>query len=266
MAESIEYSSKSMTDDIAKMLVCQTHIGTKNAENKMRRYVWSRTGEGIQLINLSKTWEKLMVAARIIVTIENPADVVVVSARPFGSRAVLKFAQYTGAQAVAGRWTPGTLTNQITQKFMEPRLLIVTDPRTDSQAVKECAYSNTPVIAFCDTDSRLEYVDLAIPCNNKGRDSIALMYWLLAREVLYLRGRMPRTMLWDVMPDMFIWRDPEDFTKKKEAAPTGEATSRQDQSYAPEVPVATEGAALGDPEWGTNANEGEGWGVPAKAW
>jgi len=265
MAEATEYATH-MTEDIAKMLVCKTHIGTKNGENKMRRYVWSRTGEGIHLINLSKTWEKLMVAARIIVTIENPADVVVISARPFGSRAVLKFAQYTGAQAVAGRWTPGTLTNQITQKFMEPRLLIVTDPRTDSQAVKECAYSNTPVIAFCDTDSRLEYVDLAIPCNNKGKESIALMYWLIAREVLYLRGRMPRNTPWDVMPDMFFWRDPEDFVAKQEAEPVEDATARQDNTYAQDGAVA-EATGGGEAEWGAAANgEEASWGVPAKHW
>jgi len=253
MAE--DYGPARQTEDIAKMLVCKTHIGTKNVEHKMRRYVWARTGEGIHLINLSKTWEKLMVAARIIVAIENPADVVVISARPFGSRAVLKFAQYTGAQAVAGRWTPGTLTNQITQKFVEPRLLIVTDPRTDSQAVKECAYSNTPVIALCDTDSCLEFVDLAIPCNNKGKESIALMYWLLAREVLYLRGRMHRSKQWDVMPDMFFWRDPEDFVQKQEAEAVEETTGRG--------PIENWVAPDQGDQWASQGQGQQDWTTPA---
>lgn len=91
---------------------------------------------GVHIINLGKTWEKIILAARIIVTIENPQDICVISARPYGQRAVLKFANYIGAHAIAGRFTPGTFTNQIQQKFLEPRLLIVTDPRLDHQVSK----------------------------------------------------------------------------------------------------------------------------------
>lgn len=104
--------------DIEKMVIAGTHLGGDNLQHCMSRYIYKRAANGMHLINLGKTYEKLMLAARIIVAIENPADVVVVAALQSGSRAILKFAHFTGAQALAGRWTPGTFTNQITKKYV----------------------------------------------------------------------------------------------------------------------------------------------------
>ena len=148
---------------------------------------------------------------------------------------MLKFAANTGAQAIAGRFTPGSFTNYITRSFKEPRLIIVTDPRVDHQAIREASYVNIPVIALCDTDAPLKFVDVAIPTNNKTRHSIGLIWWLLAREVLRLRGTIPRTPDgWNVMVDMFFYRDPEEVEKQQQEDAAARATTQQGE---PEVPV-----------------------------
>jgi len=232
-------------DDITKMLAATTHVGPDNSETTMEQYIFKKKGDGVNIINLRKTWEKMVLAARAIAAVENPADVFVVASRPFAQRACLKFARYIGATPIAGRFTPGAFTNQIQAAFKEPRLLLISDPRTDHQPVTEASYANIPIISFANIDSPTKYVDIAIPCNNKSAHSIGLMWWFLAREVLRLRGSISRDMPWEVMPDLFFYRDPEEADKEE----------RERQEAAMEASNKAEIAVPSKEDWGGDTDD-----------
>jgi len=228
-------------DDITKMLAATVHIGSDNSETTMEQYVFKKKNDGINIINLKKTWEKILLAARAIAAVENPADVFVCASRPYTQRAVLKFARYVNCSSVAGRFTPGAFTNQIQAAFREPRLLVISDPRSDHQPITEGSYANVPVIAFCNIDSPTKFIDIAIPCNNKSPHSIGLMWWMLAREVLRLRGSISRGMPWEVMPDLFFYRDPEAVEKEENERAENEQVMKSGADFA---------AAPQKEEWG----------------
>jgi small subunit ribosomal protein SAe len=238
-------------DDVTKMLAAGSHLGDANVHFQMADYVYKTKSDGIPIFNLRKTWEKVLLAARVIAAIENPNDVCVLSNRQYGQRAILKFAHYTGANPIAGRFTPGTFTNQIQKAFREPRLLVVTDPASDHQAVTEASYVNIPVIAFCNTNSPLRYIDVAIPCNNHGKNSLGLMWWFLCREVLRLRGTISRELPWEIMPDLFFYRDPEEVEKEEQAkreAEEAQAQAQQSDQWSSVVPP-TETTADPSGQW-----------------
>jgi len=246
--------------DLKMMVAAGVHIGAKNVTPDMSRYVWRRKRDGVNIINLGKTWEKIVLAARVIVAVENPEDTIAVASSKFGQRAVFKFAQHTGSNYIGGRYTPGTFSNQIQKRFVEPRLLLVSDPSLDHQPVKEAAYMNIPTIAFCDTDVKLNYVDIAIPANNKGKTSLALMFWLLAREVLRMRATITRNLPWEIMVDLFMYRDPEDQEKKDEE---NEQPAIEDKHYEEETGGGRGGGGHGG---GGHSGGGHGGGGGTKNW
>jgi len=220
-------------DDVTKMLAATTHIGPDNSETTMEQYIFKKKMDGVNIIHLKKTWEKMLLAARAIAAVENPADVFVVASRPYAQRAVLKFARYIGCSPIAGRFTPGAFTNQIQAAFREPRLLVISDPRSDHQPVTEASYANIPIVAFCNVDSPTKFIDIVIPCNNKSSQSIGLMWWFLAREVLRLRGSISRDIAWEVMPDLFFYRDPEEAEKEEAAREEAAIVAKQTDYVAP---------------------------------
>ena len=175
----------------------------------MERYIHSVGKEGVPIFKVDETYEKIKLAARIIAGIQDLSEVYAISSREFGQRAVVKFAHYTKCSVTSSSsWTPGSLTNYKTKQFKEPKLIIVVDPYADFKPIKEASYCNIPVIALCDTHNNLKYVDLAIPCNNNSTESISMVFWMLAREVLVLRGQLDRDEdNWEVMVDLFYYKN-----------------------------------------------------------
>ncbi len=167
-------------------LAAGIHIGTQQKTQDMKKFIYRVRQDGLYVLDVRKTDERLRVAGKFLARFE-PESVLAVSVRLYGQKPVKKFGEVTGAKAIPGRFLPGTMTNPKVKNFIEPDVLIVTDPRADHQAMKEAIEIGIPIVALVDTENFLSYVDLAIPTNNKGRKALALIYWILAREVLYNR-------------------------------------------------------------------------------
>jgi len=168
-------------------LAAGVHIGTQQKTKDMKRFIYRVRQDGLYVLDVRKTDERLRVAGKFLAKFD-PDRILAVSVRLYGQKPVKKFGEITGARAIPGRFLPGTMTNPRVKNFFEPDVLIVTDPRADHQAMKEAIEIGIPIVALVDTENLLSYVDLAIPTNNKGRKALALIYWVLAREVLFNRG------------------------------------------------------------------------------
>jgi small subunit ribosomal protein S2 len=163
------------------------HIGTQVKSKDMEKYIFKIRNDGLYILDLKKTNEMLIVAGKTL-SRADPDKILVVAQRQYAFRPVTKFAEVVGVKAIAGRFIPGTLTNPQLSNYTEAEVVVVTDPLADTQSMSEAISMGAPIIALCDANNKTAFVDLVIPTNNKGRRSLAVIYWLLAREVLKNRG------------------------------------------------------------------------------
>ncbi len=172
-----------------KYLSAGVHVGTRIRTKDMSKFIYKVRSDGLCMIDIKKTDERIRIAGKFLARFE-PSKILAVSARIYGFKPVRKFAEYVGAVQVTGRILPGTLTNPQAPLHLEPDVVLLSDPRVDKQIHMEAVRMGIPVVALVDADNTLSYIDLAIPANNKGRRSLALIYWLLTREILRNRGEL----------------------------------------------------------------------------
>lgn len=184
--EDVNYSEDS--NNLEKMILSTgIRVGTPVKTKYMTPFIVRANPEGLYILDISKTLSRIDVAAKFIGR-SNISRVAVTSAREYGKTPVEKFCEFTGATGIFGRFMPGTFTNPSLPKYMEPEIVIVTDPQADQQAVIEATRAGVPVIAISNSDNVTSKIDLVIPANNRGRKALATVYWLLAREVLKKQG------------------------------------------------------------------------------
>ena len=192
-----------MPDEEADLLIpvedylgAGAHIGTQQKTEDMERFIHRVRTDGLYVLDVSTTDSRIRTAADFLANYE-PEQILVASSRQYGRFPAEKFAEAVGARARTGRFIPGTLTNPKYDGYIEPDVVVVTDPIGDAQAVKEAITVGIPVIAMCDSNNQTANVDLVIPTNNKGRKALSVVYWLLANETLDRRGAEPAYALED---------------------------------------------------------------------
>ena len=174
-----------MLVDKSVYLTAGVHIGMKSCTKYMKRFVYKVRPDGLSVFNIQNIDERIDIAANFLSKFKK---IMVVCRKENGQKAVEKFTEIVGGSAVTGRFLPGTLTNPSLRDFYEPEVVMVVDPLIDKQAVEEAKKKRLPIVALCDTFNEGVDIDLIIPANNNGRKALALVFWLLAREILKRRG------------------------------------------------------------------------------
>jgi len=162
------------------------HIGTKFRTKYMEKFIYKIRPDGLSVLNLQQIDKRLRVLSKFLAQ-HAPEDILVSSRRENSWKPVKKFGEVTGIRVIAGRYPPGILTNPSLEKYTEAKVLLITDAWPDKNAIKDALQVGIPVVALCDTNNQANNIDLVIPCNNKGKKSLGLLFMILAREYLKLR-------------------------------------------------------------------------------
>jgi small subunit ribosomal protein S2 len=171
------------------LLSAGIHIGTRMKTRDMEPFIYRVRPDGLFVLDVKKTDDRIRVAAKFLARYEH-AKVAAAAARLYAQEPVKKFCQVTGSTPLVGRFVPGLLSNPLSPRRVDPEVIIVSDPRADAQAVKEAGNVGIPIVALCSTDNEFTGVDFVIPTNNKGRRALAVIFWLLARQILRERGEL----------------------------------------------------------------------------
>ena len=172
---------------IDEYLKAGIHIGTKFKTSYMDSFIYKARADGLFVLNLQKIDERIDIAASMLARYA-PEEIIIVSKRENSWKAVKAFGKATGIRVFAGRYPPGILTNPALENFIETKIMLVTDAWPDRNAVKDAMIIGVPVIALCDTNNQANFIDFVIPCNNKGKKSLGLLFWILAKEYQRRRG------------------------------------------------------------------------------
>jgi len=172
------------------LLSAGVHIGTKIKTKDMEPFIYKVRGDGLFVLDIKKIDERIRIAAKFLSRFD-PPKIAATAVRLYAREPVAKFCEVTGATPVIGRFIPGLLLNPLYPGRIEPNVILVSDPRADAQAIREATDIGIPIVALCSTDNDFTNIDLVIPTNNKGRRSLAVIYWLLARQILRERGEIP---------------------------------------------------------------------------
>jgi len=173
----------------AKILSTGIRVGTSVKTKFMIPFITKASPEGLYLIDLDITVDRIQTAAKFISRVKSE-DVIVCSGREYANTPIEKFCELTGTVKKLGRFMPGTLTNPSLPYYIEPKLVLISDPQVDEQAITEATNAGIPVIGIANTDNITSKLDLIIPANNRGRKALATTYWLLAREILIQKGEL----------------------------------------------------------------------------